>query len=209
MKSNFYDIQTANAIHPDGSGQGWIAWWSSVAPTAEETAKMYPGNEGFVCPYGKTGDRLWVREKWASVWFNTDCETGYADDWGNVVPTPKTIEEAKRKNGWPITYSADSQERDGSSEERGFKWIPSIHMPRWASRIDLEITGVRVERLQDIGEVDAVAEGVDFNRNPSAVSLPGANIARKSFRSLWESINGPGSWEANQWVWVIEFKRVA
>ncbi len=98
------------------------------------------------------------------------------------------------------------------------KWKPSIHMPRWASRITLEVTGVRVERLQDISEEDAIAEGVecweergyddaqDFYRNYHT----GGDLftAKASYRTLWESINGPGSWERNDWVWVIEFKRI-
>lgn len=79
------------------------------------------------------------------------------------------------------------------------RWIPSIHMPRAASRITLEVTEVRVERLQDISEADAVAEG--------AFTDP-ACPAYDAYRSLWESINGPGSWDANPWVWVVEFQRV-
>ena len=80
----------------------------------------------------------------------------------------------------------------------GTKWTPSIHMPRWASRITLEITGVRVERLQDISEEDAISEGTPF---PCGGWVGG-------YQKLWESIHGPGSWDLNPWVWVVEFKRV-
>lgn len=88
-------------------------------------------------------------------------------------------------------------------------WRPSIHMPRWASRITLEITGVRVERLQDISTDDAYNEGTaewaaEATRNGNKWS----NIVR-AYQGLWESINGPGSWDANPWVWVVEFKRAA
>ena len=94
------------------------------------------------------------------------------------------------------------------------KWKPSTHMPRWASRITLEVTGVRVERLQDISEYDAEREGVE-----DSALLPMTHFmdysdgsetrsAQYSFQTLWESINGPGSWEANPWTWVIEFKRI-
>jgi len=102
-------------------------------------------------------------------------------------------------------------------------------MPRWASRITLEITAVRVERLHDISEADAVAEGLacitkDGDRTrkygiPDADGMPGTDDhgwpwnewrsdPREAYRKLWESINGPGSWDLNPWVWVIEFKRV-
>jgi hypothetical protein len=85
--------------------------------------------------------------------------------------------------------------------------VPSIHVPRWASRITLEITGVRVERLQDITEEDAKAEGAGGER----YSGQGFEhcIHREAFRTLWESINGPGTWELNPWLWVIEFRRIA
>ena len=76
------------------------------------------------------------------------------------------------------------------------RWVPSIHMPRWASRITLEVESVRVERLQEISEADARAEGIWQPNWPLA------------WKTLWESINGPGSWEANPWVWVIQFKRI-
>jgi len=80
------------------------------------------------------------------------------------------------------------------------QWKPSIHMPRWASRINLEVVSVRVERLQNISEDDALAEGITLvERGTSPVD---------QFKKLWESINGPGSWEANPWVWVVEFKRI-
>lgn len=136
------------------------------------------------CPYGQPGDRLWVREAFAHV----------LDDKFGPVPDS-------------IVYRAD----EGNSDwPHG--WRPSIHMPRLASRILLEITGVRVERLQEISEADAIAEGIiDGGKywygNPGK---PAHKIAGpvNAYRDLWESINGPGAWAANPWVWVIEFKRV-
>jgi hypothetical protein len=92
------------------------------------------------------------------------------------------------------------------------KWKPSIFMPCAASRITLEITGVRVERLQDISEADALAEGIvcagDGNGFQLADTTHYSNDPRESYASLWESLNGAGSWDLNPWVWVIEFKRI-
>lgn len=85
----------------------------------------------------------------------------------------------------------------------GIRWRPSIHMPRWASRILLEIVNVRVERLHDISEADAIAEGCN-----NSLHLQGGRFANENFAHLWWTINGDGSWEANPWVWAIEFKAV-
>jgi len=92
----------------------------------------------------------------------------------------------------------------------GFKRRPSIFMPRWASRITLEITGVRVERLNEISREDAKAEGLWPSPGNGLEMVNGGPYgnAQLAFRALWESINGPGSWDANPWVWVVEFRRV-
>jgi hypothetical protein len=135
-----------------------------------------------VCPYGQVGDRLWVRENFA------------------IVPKPGKEDRPRIKigpDGTGITWQADWQ-----GNPSGFKWKPSIHMPRWASRITLEITGVRVERLTDISEADAIAEGVQCAGVPASLTNRGA------FGKLWQSINGPNSWSANPWVWVIEFRKL-
>lgn len=147
-------------------------------------------------PYGQTGDRLWVRERFRSL----DCgEVDYFADG------PQIWERMQDHIALP---DAD-------------KWKPSIHMPRWASRITLEITSVRVERLQDISKADAIAEGIErltyggltTYRNYSitddlAEVSPMLESPIESYRTLWESITGPSSWDANPFVWVIEFKRV-
>ncbi len=130
------------------------------------------------CPYGQPRDRLWVRETFAQ-------HQQFAD----------------------VAYRADGEEfedSDGFSWEP--KWKPSIHMPRNISRIDLEIIGVRVERLQDISEADCAKEGAPFSY--SGFAPEDAPDWRGWYRDLWESINGPGSWDQNPWVWVIEFRRV-
>ena len=153
-------------------------------------------------PYGKTGDRLWVREAFAIV-----PRTAYRCSEGvqQTLRPDDDHDAAIYREGWVRSKG-------------GFRWRPSIHMPRWASRITLEITGVRVERLQDISEADCWAEGVeqvmhDFTKE-SQIDMAyrlGLCIddAKPLYAQLWESINGPGSWEANPWVWVVEFKGVA
>lgn len=133
------------------------------------------------CPYGKPGDQLWVRENWNV--------SGLA--WGKK---PRDTQFAA-KTAWKY-QATDSKWQHG--------WKPSIHMPRWASRITLEITDVRVERINDISGTDAFAEGVTA---PSHFSNS-CSEARYTFAELWESINGPGSWNANPWVWVVEFRRL-
>ncbi|EML4684956.1 hypothetical protein R0C75_002121, partial [Citrobacter amalonaticus] len=128
----------------------------------------------FYCPYGDVGDRIWVRETFS--------------------PVPDHEEPAGCS---ALLYAADGNGPYG-------KWVPSIHMPRWASRLTLEITGVRVERLRDLSEDDAKSEGIT---PPSCGVLPGWEY-RINFRDLWMSIYGADNWEANPWVWVIEFKVV-
>lgn len=150
------------------------------------------------CTYGQPGDRLWVRETWQVVDGSERARRIVTD------PSPS--------RGW-IEYAATVH----PGHEPPPRWRPSIHMPRWASRILLEITAVRVERLQDISGEDAVAEGIArdgdgyerFHVDPDAPL--GQSFTRNpvlAYRGLWEKINGVGTWDANPLVWVIEFKRV-
>ena len=137
------------------------------------------------CPYGQPGgDRLYVRETWAAP---------HAYDH---LP-PRLIPQDAR-----IHYAA-------TEDRGGLLWRPSIHMPRWASRITLEVTGVLVERLQEISYEDARAEGVEFWRNDGTLTeLPPCSEHRYAFEDLWTSINGADSWGQNPFVWVINFRRV-
>lgn len=135
------------------------------------------------CPYGQPGDRLWVQEAW-----RTDPnQNGQA---------------ASNFKAWPVRYEADNTiNKCGAfyGSTNGTLRKP-LHMPRWASRILLEVTDIRVERLQDISEADSVAEGGP-PRHPNGTACGW-------FQKIWEQINGDGSWNANPWVWVIEFKRI-
>lgn len=131
------------------------------------------------CPYGQPGDRLWVREAFA------------------INPNVPSMGHSRTLAARHRRYRADGG-------EPWFRWKPSIHMPRWASRITLEITGVRVERVQDITEDDAVAEGRPrHNKPPESISTV------EMFAASWNGLNGKRGygWDANPWVWVIDFNR--
>lgn len=145
--------------------------------------------DSFKCPYGTVGDVLWVRETWCEAVIDEDGTSEYF-------------------------YKADFD--DGSDIEAGLKYKPSIHMPKKACRIYLEITKIKIERLQNINESDADKEGVEFGRQ-TVVCMGfknylsnefGLGASTASFKTLWQSINGEQSWESNPWVWVIEFKRI-
>lgn len=155
-------------------------------------ADKWPGTwnvSEFRCPYGQPGDQLWVRETFQPTFApdierdDTDWETG---------------------KGYQLRYSATHDRVDWMDGDDNItrRCKPAIHMPRWASRITLEITGVRVERLQDISRGDAMNEGCPFQ------NMAQGDDPRKWYADLWESINGTGSWDLNPWVWVVEFKVV-
>lgn len=124
-------------------------------------------------------------------------------EWKLASPGDRLwVREAWAKDGdCPLQYRAGPHVAD---DALGVRWRPSIHMPRWASRITLEVTEVRVQRLQDISEEDARAEGVRGN----ASGPWGCEGVIEDFSDLWESIHGPGSWDANPWVAAITFKRI-
>lgn len=154
--------------------------------------------------FGKPGDRVWVRETWGVVSHELD-EDGRIQPWTPNRPAT-AIHEMPFGNGYysgHAIYAADGDftwgDDDGYEDGRSC-WRPSIHMPKAASRILLEITDVRVERLRSMSQDDARAEGVIAASGPMEAGL--------AFRELWDSIYGEESWKANPWVWVIEFKRV-
>lgn len=165
---------------------------------------MLSGHGGWVdghgaplrCPYGQLGDRLWVRETHARC-------------------------------GSEVRYRADQSDPDDYPGANFQPWHPSIHMPRWASRLTLEVTSVRVERLQDIRAADIIAEGIQIPVTPKGESLidistkhgpayflkqlEGATtdeLLYAHWAALWVQLNGIDSWNANPWVWVVEFRRV-
>ncbi|MGR7890436.1 hypothetical protein ACU6XY_09650 [Klebsiella aerogenes] len=156
----------------------------SLWPWAEDCENG--GDIWFNCPFGAVGDRIWVRETWAR--YNIDQ---HSHDMAYRATPPED---------WP---------------EEG-KWRPSIHMPRWASRILLEITNIGVQRIRSISQNDAAREGLMrlpatgrycINQGDQYFGRA-SHDAREVFSWLWQSIYGEESWDANPWVWVIEFKQI-
>ena len=204
-------LSETNAICSDGLN--WIFWVGAKNPRAKQeydelTKRLYAPGDGIKCPYGKPSDRLLVRETFYAFGYweaNWSAEKGkYEFSFVDL-----TVEA-----GFQYRYAENPPEKivTGYDAEGWFK-RPSIHMPRAASRILLEVVDVRVEQLQDISEADAIAEGVEEGCfNGYYVDYLDRDYqfdnAVESFRSLWQSINGPESWKQNPWVWVVEFKRI-
>jgi hypothetical protein len=215
-----YCSEPKTTANPRGMSRDWC-WWTEDDRQGPMIAR---------CLYGEPGDRLWVRETWCPLIPEHFHESGKPRDFlSDRYGTP-------RRNG--AAYRADSMRLDGGKlredfdsercrKELGYpRWTPAIHMPRWASRLTLEVTGVRVERLQAITEEDARAEGASSglpdDGRASDIALnewcrwtkrldprAGVGSQRGAFAYLWEKINGRGAWAVNPWVWVVEFRRVA
>jgi len=155
----------------------------------------------YLCPYGQPGDRLWVREAWA------DLSDTHGQPWERRNPETGLYERGRSPFPW---YRADGQRPEiGDGRTPAAPWLRSNQMPRWASRIDLEVTGVRVERLNDISEEDCFAEApplLDYPWPPGSYGVTEGG-PKRAFQKLWESINGAGRWAADPWVWVVEFAR--
>lgn len=187
-------------------------WWPSnvfktmlhVEDEMQNGKGGWGGLVGDACPFGAVGDRTWVRETWGVV-SHAFSDDGLMIDW--VPDRPATaIHEMPFGNGYYSGYAIYAADGDFTwGDDDGYEdgcscWKPSIHMPRAASRILLEITDVRVERLRSMSQDDARAEGVIAASGPMEAGL--------AFRELWDSIYGEESWKANPWVWVIKLKRI-
>ena len=182
----------ATKAHADGfmmldHGKGWRPYNAFGDFASDHEGMEYP----IACPYGKLGDRLWVRE------------TCFINDYREA-----SVPEQERAD-CEIHYRADGIP-DFEGEEELIRWRPSIHMPRWASRILLEVTDVRVERLQDITEEQALAEGIKKHSDGGYHVEDGKHYSDspvESFACLWSSVGG--DWDATPWVWCVSFKRIA
>lgn len=203
---------------PTGTaGKSWPdedrwAWPSNLART------MVDINEARgLCPFGSSGDRLWVRETWMPR--AAPCGVESFSNGVIYAATPNA------GGGYAVHARESHADQIARLSKPGFTWRPSIHMPRWASRLTLEVVGVRVERLQEITEEDAIAEGAQrFDNLPSthpygqdarwSMEAPTATdqclgSARMAFANLWDKLNSSRApWASNPWVWRVEFRRV-
>lgn len=199
--------------------------WIEQCQTDVDDHATYPVR----CPFGEVGDRLWVKEKWASpeankkipgrVAYDADgkCGAWLGDGAGGLVYMHhgRVIESEGYKLCFPEegdkTYGLGryTDVRSGRYPSYKHGWRSSTHMPRWASRITLEITGIRVERLQEITEEGAIAEGVGPGYVPNSAGTTSCVGHRPMFVRTWNETYGDTcSWTANRWVWVVEFRRV-
>jgi hypothetical protein len=190
-----------------GGTQDYFCFYDGMYPE--------PGSVDIACPYGQPGDRLWVREtftiesthEWPGENLPTDGRpikkmlNGSEDEGSELFPHYRATEPDTE-----LYHEDDCRkcEDNGSCS----KWSPSIHMPRWASRILLEITNVRVERIQDMGTEDFKAEGYRIDPSDCFSDINTLNKIRRPFMNSWNKIY-PSSWDRNDWVWVVEFRRVA
>lgn len=203
--------------------------WREEFPGAERgdwvlQAKAGPLESGLFqpmgCPYGAPGDRLWVRETWRIVGWDFedgDLRIAYRDGTERSVSIPKDIDpEGDLFQRYALQCCDDCEKAGRAADSDGFyrftdetiptRWRPSIHMPRWACRLVLEVVDVRVERLEDISEEDAVAEGI---KRTGGGGEWGEESLIEDFAALWDSINGKrAAWDLNPWVWVVSFRRV-
>lgn len=167
-------------------GEALIEGW----PKQEREMGNFGRCQRIKCPYGQPGDRLWVRETWR--------------------PKPW----AKDRHSHPeVAYRADDKSGSLNQNLEILKkllpgWKPSIHMPRWASRLNLEVLSIDVQRVQDISEADAKAEGCQIPEVMHADEPIESYDYRTYFRALWDDTNGAGAWERNDWCWVVDFKRI-
>lgn len=152
---------------------------------------------GYKCPYGTIGDRLWVKEAWCR---EVDLITSLPLDGAALYAATEDRHVIMDDGDGFAVINKDGTERSA--------WRSPIFMPRWASRITLEITDIRVERVRDISAQDCIAEGMHFSLNQDPCDM--ADQARNAFHALWDSINAKRGfgWDVNPWVWAISFRRL-
>ena len=192
--------QTRRAVNP----QPWLEPDGALGWRSKGDYIEWNNGRGDLSPYGVPGDRFWVRETWCPL----DAPDHFADP-----SKPKDFMIYGRRNGAAYRAECNDAEGERCRKELGYRWRPSIFMPRWASRITLEITEVRVQRVQETSEEDARAEGVDITTG-RIDAIANCETEPKNLREvygrLWDFLNAKSgySWASDPWVWVIGFKRV-
>lgn len=192
---------------------GHLFMWSEAGQEPPRPLRRWPQDElgreyGIKSPYGVPGDRLWQRERWAT---SIDCDK----------QRPSILETPGNGYGWPVWYAADDAvwwrgaDKGGPAFMNRGRWRASFHMPRWASRSLYDVLEVRAERLQDITEEDAIAEGVELVDHVDGEPVYRdyfedgyAWSAVESYKSLWDHLHGfssPNAWDRNPWVWVVRY----
>lgn len=202
---NRLDLQHTATFADNGfPGNGYLH--AACRPHPDEPQEAAYWTRQRVYPKWETGMRLWVRETWQSWRWNDKVKPSeFVTRWGK--------EDPKKYVGYPAD---DDVIRDGLRMDGKFR--PSIFMPRWASRITREIVGIRCERVQEISEQDAIAEGIESRAINDPLFVPGTleyrsplglcSTAKTAYEHLWDSINGNGSWKQNPFVWVLDFRRI-
>ena len=224
-------VQTRRVVKPQPTECGLLfREWEGFYAWEDDGLNLDEGAQR-LCPYGAPGDRLWVRE---TIRAKYDTESYATADTGRTIDGVYYGMASATSRDW--VYAADGEWINDQPQEwvpPEHETIPSIHMPRWASRLTLEVVSVRVERVQEISEEDAIAEGIQpcgagwenylWHGGGAPASLQDAwdwqysnyvegehGGAKGSFSSLWQLINAKRGfgWDANPFVWVVEFKRV-
>jgi len=200
----------------DGSRAG-VSWRAHHEEYPEEGSLLYR------CPFGEPGDHLWVRETFRLESNQEFLEPGHEPPHADGRPVRRHEEGWWEQPHYRATDPAPELD-DGQGDGPGCRWTPSIYMPRWASRITLEVLQVRIERLRDISESDAAAEGAQhFPDIPSSHPYPRSahrwsmesptntdqclGSARMAFANFWIQLRGRDSWDDNPWVWAVTFQR--
>ncbi|HAU5660028.1 morphogenetic protein [Citrobacter sp. Cf140] len=187
---------------PELTKSSGFSWKGAVFGSGSDDRETNRNFAHVKCPHGKPGDRIWVRETFQGPLFDFDQMDAYCKDSAPFEKAQFCVYKADGKPA-PEFFDAD--------DNLHCCWRPSIHMPRWASRILLEIIDIRVERLNTISQADAIAEGAPPS-HPSIDSVSREygfpDFSRSWFGQTWQHIYGEESWQANPWVWVLEFKRI-
>ena len=191
--------QTRRIVKPQPIGE---MCFESGPPDYKNVYAILNDEKRIPCPYGQPGDRLWVKEAHYSFghWVRDGLTKAGKPKWKFVRDSKETLFQPPE--GW-LSHRAKSSPKIPAWYKRS-----SLFLPRWASRITLEITGVRVEQLQDIhhNKADLLAEGITLPPSELYQDINTSDKLERQYTKLWESINGTGSWDKNPWVWVIEFK---